>query len=232
MQKILKPAMALFVIFACIVFAKAPVYADTTHVVVKGDTLSGIAKQHYGDVSRWQEIFNDNKETIKDPNLLSIGWSLKMRGETNKIVIEDPIENVVYEEYVSRATPDRDILHDVRATAYDLSVASCGKGPSHPGYGVTRSGRQIDGLTRTQASCIAVDPKVIPMGSLVYISFENPDYKQYNDIYQALDTGGAVKGKHVDIFLGDFNSTKESSEVKRFGVTKAKVVILRRGWEL
>ncbi|MDD3288395.1 MAG: 3D domain-containing protein [Alphaproteobacteria bacterium] len=224
MQKILKPAMALFVIFVSIVLAKAPVYADTTHVVVKGDTLSGIAKQYYGDVSRWQEIFNDNKEIIKDPNLLQVGWILTLGREE---AVEPATKK---EEIVSRATPDRDILHDVRATAYDLSVASCGKGPSHPGYGVTRSGRQIDGLTRTQASCIAVDPKVIPMGSLVYISFENPDYKQYNDIYQALDTGGAVKGKHVDIFLGDFNSTKESSEVKRFGVTKAQVTILRRGW--
>lgn len=153
-----------------------------------------------------------------------------MRGETNKIVIEDPMKNLVYEECVSRSEP-RDIYPiEMRATAYDLSVASCGKVPSHSGYGITRSGRRIDGLTRTQAACVAVDPKVVPLGSLLYITFEDSYYKQYNDVYQALDTGGGVKGNSVDIFLGDFNSTKESAEVKRFGVTKAKVTILRRGW--
>jgi 3D (Asp-Asp-Asp) domain-containing protein len=224
MKNTFKPVVALFVIFACMLLTKTPVYAQTTHTVVRGDTLSGIAKQYYGDASKWREIFETNKDTIEDPNFLRVGWVLDLNAEEKEEV------KVEMEPVVSRAIDPKDVLHDVRATAYDLSVASCGKLPSHPGYGITRSGRQIDGLTRTQAACVAVDPKVIPLGSLLYITFDDPAYFHYNDVYQALDTGGGVKGRSVDIFLGDFNSTKESSEVKQFGVTKAKITILRRGW--
>lgn len=221
MKKTPKSVVALFFIFVWLVLAKTTVYADTTHTVVRGDTLSGIAKQYYGDVSKWKELFELNKDTIKDPNLLRVGWVLNLNGE-EKIAKKEVI--------VSRAMPDRDILHDVRATAYDLSVASCGKGPTHPGYGQTRSGRQIDGLTRVEAACVAVDPRVIPLGSILYVTFDDPEHIQYSGVYQALDTGGAIKGRSIDVFLGDFNSTKEDPEVTNFGVAKARVVIIRKGW--
>ena len=119
---------------------------------------------------------------------------------------------------------------EFKVTAYDLSIASCGKSSTHPEYGITYSGRSIKGKTRQEAACVAVDPKEIPLGSLILISFDDPFYKQYNGVYQALDIGGGVKGKHVDLFLGDFKSSKENREVWKFGVTKSKVVILRRGW--
>lgn len=221
MKKTLKPVIALFFIFTCMLFAKTPVNADTTHTVIQGDTLGRISKQYYGDSSRWKEIFENNSEIIKNPNMLSIGWALKIQEE----------KQVTKETTVSRGlTSSKDILFNVRATAYDLSVTSCGKRPTHPQYGLTRSGRQIGGLTRTQAACVAVDPKVIPLGSLLYITFEDPDYSKYDGGYQALDTGGAVRGRRVDIFLGDFNSSKETAEVLDFGVTNVKIVILRRGW--
>lgn len=224
MRKTRKPVVALFFILSILFFAKTTVYADTTHTVVRGDTLSGIAKQYYGDASRWKEIFETNKGIIKDPNILMVGWALTLVEPKQKIEVQ---KEIVISRSISNS---KDVLLNVKATAYDLSVASCGKGPKHPGYGLTRSGRQIDGLTRIQAACVAVDPKVIPLGSLMYISFEDPYYWQYNSVYQALDTGGAIKGRSVDIFLGDFNSAKESSEVKQFGVTKAKITILRKGW--
>lgn len=216
-----KPLVALLFTLSILFFAKTTVYAET-YTVQRGDTLSSIAKQQYGDSSRWKEIFEANTGTIKDPNMLSIGWVLGL-----------PEEKVVAPKNsnVSRGKVEtKEILLDVKATAYDLSVASCGKTPKHPGYGQTRSGRQIDGFTRLQAACVAVDPKVIPLGSSLYVSFEDPYYWQYNGVYQALDTGGAIKGRSIDVFLGDFNSTKESSEVTQFGVTKAKVIVLRKGW--
>jgi nucleoid-associated protein YgaU len=45
------------------------------YVVVKGDSLSKIG-QKYG-VS-WQEIFEANKDQIKDPDLIQPGWKLKI----------------------------------------------------------------------------------------------------------------------------------------------------------
>lgn len=221
-MRINKTLASLFFTLTCLVFAKITVYADTPHTVVKGDTLTSIAATHCGDASRWKEIYNLNLDKIKDPNILSIGWVLGLPEDKKKIPKEVS---------VSRGSPtSSDILENVRATAYDLSVASCGKRPTHPGYGQTRSGRQIDGLTRVEAACVAVDPKVIPLGSILYVTFDDPEHIQYSGVYQALDTGGAVKGRSIDVFLGDFNSTKEDPEVTNFGVAKARVVIIRKGW--
>jgi nucleoid-associated protein YgaU len=41
-----------------------------TYVVKSGDSLSKIAKEVYGDAKRWPEIFEANKDKIKDPNLI------------------------------------------------------------------------------------------------------------------------------------------------------------------
>jgi nucleoid-associated protein YgaU len=48
------------------------------YTVVKGDTLSEIG-QKYG-VS-WKEIFEANKDQIKDPDLIHPGWKLKIPGK-------------------------------------------------------------------------------------------------------------------------------------------------------
>lgn len=108
------------------------------------------------------------------------------------------------------------------ATAYDLSVNSCGKSPSHAQYGVTRSGYSLKGMTRAQAMSIAVDPKIIPLGTTVYIEFPSP-YEHFNGNYTARDTGSAIKGNIVDIFMGDFNKIPADQSVWDFG--KRKVTI-------
>lgn len=46
---------------------------------------------------------------------------------------------------------------------------------------------------------IAVDPKVIPLGSRVKIDGIP------GKIFKASDTGGAIKGKHIDVFMGPMN---------------------------
>ena len=47
-----------------------------TYTVQKGDTLSRIAKEHYGDASQWRKIYEANKERIKNPDLIQPGWVL------------------------------------------------------------------------------------------------------------------------------------------------------------
>lgn len=48
------------------------------YVVKEGDSLSKIAKEVLGDASRWQEIFEANKDQIKDPKLIRVGQELRI----------------------------------------------------------------------------------------------------------------------------------------------------------
>jgi nucleoid-associated protein YgaU len=49
-----------------------------TYVVKKGDTLSKIAKEHYGKSSKYHAIFQANKDILKDPDHIYPGQELKL----------------------------------------------------------------------------------------------------------------------------------------------------------
>lgn len=53
-----------------------------TIVVVAGDTLSGLAQTHLGDADRWPEIWSLNRDQISDPDLIDIGWRLRIPAVT------------------------------------------------------------------------------------------------------------------------------------------------------
>jgi nucleoid-associated protein YgaU len=46
------------------------------HVVQSGESLSKIAKVHYDDANRYMDIFNANKDQLKDPNMIKPGQKL------------------------------------------------------------------------------------------------------------------------------------------------------------
>jgi nucleoid-associated protein YgaU len=50
--------------------------AGKTYTVVKGDSLSKIAKREYGDVLEWKKIYEANKDVIDDPDLIEPGQNL------------------------------------------------------------------------------------------------------------------------------------------------------------
>ena len=102
-------------------------------------------------------------------------------------------------------------------TAYDNTVQSQGKWVDQ-----TASGFNLKGHSLESAKCIAVDPKVIPLGSKVKLYFDE-EYKHLNGIYIARDTGGAIKGNKIDLFMGDGPVRKE---VMAFGRRKVQVEII------
>jgi nucleoid-associated protein YgaU len=57
-----------------------PVERERTYTVVAGDTLSKIAKREYGDASKWHQIYEANKDTIKNPDLIYPGQTFKIPG--------------------------------------------------------------------------------------------------------------------------------------------------------
>ncbi|HPU44752.1 MAG: DUF348 domain-containing protein [Clostridiaceae bacterium] len=100
----------------------------------------------------------------------------------------------------------------MRATAYTNSFEDTGKNPGDPGYGITYTGMTA------RTGIVAVDPKVIPLGSKLYIEVPGsaPDY----GFAIAGDIGSAIKGNLIDLF---FNTTEE---VRRWGVRNVVVYIL------
>ncbi|EPZ48224.1 MULTISPECIES: 3D domain-containing protein [Alicyclobacillus] len=86
-------------------------------------------------------------------------------------------------------------------TAYNLDRQSTGKSPGEPGYGITATGT-FASTDRT----VAVDPHVIPYGSLLHI--EGVGWRV------AEDTGGAIRGHHIDVLV-DSRSTALKFGVKR-----------------
>jgi|SRR6185295_7265388 len=49
-----------------------------TYTVVKGDSLSKIAKREYGDANKWRAIYEANRDLIKDPDLIYPGQLLNV----------------------------------------------------------------------------------------------------------------------------------------------------------
>jgi uncharacterized protein YabE (DUF348 family) len=101
----------------------------------------------------------------------------------------------------------------MRATSYTASFADTGKSPGDPGFGITATGAKV------RKGIIAVDPRVIPLGTRVYV--ELPGSATDYGYAVAADVGGAIKGNKIDVYLDT------SSAVNAWGVRKVKVYILK-----
>ncbi|MDQ2921498.1 MAG: 3D domain-containing protein [Acidobacteriota bacterium] len=75
--------------------------------------------------------------------------------------------------------------------------------------GKTASGRMVS------RGLIAADPRVLPLGSRVRL--EHPGY---SGEYLVADTGGMIRGKHIDIWI------PSSREAMRFGRRTVKLTVL------
>jgi len=95
--------------------------------------------------------------------------------------------------------------YDIVATAYAPGYEDNGKWGN-----LTHLGTQV------RPGVIAVDPKLIPLGSRVYIKFANG-----KGMYAvAEDTGGAIKGNRIDIAFADRHAAKD------FGIQNVQVYVL------
>ena len=90
----------------------------------------------------------------------------------------------------------------VEATAYTAECEGC--------IGITKTG--VDLNANPDAKVIAVDPSVIPLGSKVYV--EGYGYAT------AEDTGGAIKGNRIDVFV------PEQNDALQWGRKDVKVTII------
>ncbi len=61
----------------------ATVVAAKTYTVVKGDSLSKIAKHLYGSANRWRDIFEANRDQLDNPDLIQPGQVLKLPADAD-----------------------------------------------------------------------------------------------------------------------------------------------------
>ncbi|MCF6138522.1 3D domain-containing protein [Pseudalkalibacillus berkeleyi] len=102
---------------------------------------------------------------------------------------------------------------EVIATGYTAGVESTGKTKSHPAYGITKSGVKVK---RDLYSTIAADPKVFPIGSVLWI----PGY----GFGVVADTGSAIKKKKIDLYYETVEDVYE-----KWGKKKLEVYIISKG---
>ena len=85
------------------------------------------------------------------------------------------------------------------------------------------------GYTLAELKSIAVDPRLIPLGSVVYIpQAENVtvDGRTLGGVFYAHDIGSAIKGKHIDIFVGRKQNMDAFSSAGMGGTSGVDVYIL------
>lgn len=101
---------------------------------------------------------------------------------------------------------------DVVATAYQ---AFCNTGC----IGITATGHDVSNTVyKNGHRVVAVDPNVIPLGSLLHVEAEDRSF-----VGIAEDTGGAIKGRKIDVLV------KNTSRAVTFGKQSATITVLREG---
>ncbi|MCC7291379.1 MAG: LysM peptidoglycan-binding domain-containing protein [Phycisphaerales bacterium] len=57
-------------------YASGATGGGRTHVVAKGDTLYSLARQYYGNQSKWRDILEANRAQISNPDQIKVGQKL------------------------------------------------------------------------------------------------------------------------------------------------------------
>ncbi len=150
----------------------------------------------HGRVSKQYEVLLENGKEI----------SRKLISEQNITEKQDKVVAVGTKDLtvqVSRGAAETGTEFYVTATAYTAYCNGC-------------SGRTATGLnlkSNPNMKVIAVDPRVIPLGTKVYV--EGYGYAI------AADTGGAIKGNIIDLFM------PSKTDAYRWGRKKVKIKILQ-----
>lgn len=95
----------------------------------------------------------------------------------------EPVEPAELEPVIVEAVPEKEYLGVFSCTAYCPCSQCCGAWAD----GIVFTGGQA-----TEGQTIAVDPEVIPLGSMVEINGWQ---------YIAEDIGGGINGKEIDLFF-------------------------------
>lgn len=198
MKKVLK-ATTLSLALASTLFADT---ASANYEVKSGDTMSKIAIDHGTSLQKLSEL----NPQISNINLIYPGQVLngigsKVRYSPYKKSNQSSYKTInqsQQQQQQQQRSSGRTMY--VEATAYTAYCYGCS--------GITATG--ID--ARKGGKIIAVDPRVIPLGSKVYV-------EGYGTAI-AGDTGGAIKGNRIDILV------PSEQEAVNWGRRTVKITVL------
>jgi 3D (Asp-Asp-Asp) domain-containing protein len=71
----------------------------------------------------------------------------------------------------------------------------------------------------TRVGTVAADPRVLPLGSRIRVR----GARRYSGVYRVIDTGRAIKGNEIDIYM------RSAAEAKKFGRQRVTVQVLEWG---
>lgn len=179
--------MALFLLLGTSLTTSA---ASDVYTVKSGDTLYKISQQTKVSVTNLKS-WNGLKS-----NLIYPKQKLKLK--------KSSVKKISKPSTPSRSGKDTVVKEfTVSATAYTASCKGCS--------GITKTG--INLKKNPGLKVIAVDPKVIKLGTKVYV--EGYGYAV------AGDTGGAIKGNKIDVFI------PSQSQALKWGRKNVKIKILK-----
>ncbi|MEI3604494.1 LysM peptidoglycan-binding domain-containing protein [Pseudogracilibacillus sp. SE30717A] len=172
-----------------------------SYTVKKGDTLSEIGREYNVSVKELMDWNDLSNTTIRIGQELKINHTSKASNNTKT---EDKQTNKVKAAKESKKGKQDQAAKTftVTATAYTAKCEGC--------TGVTATG--INLTDNPNKKVIAVDPSVIPLGTEVYV-------EGYGKAI-AGDTGGAIKGKKIDVHL------PTEAKATNWGVKTVEVTIL------
>ncbi|MCM3694202.1 G5 and 3D domain-containing protein [Neobacillus niacini] len=188
--------------------------------VIRVEKVTDVVEEpvHFAVITKKDESLEKGKQvTVKDgrQGLISREYEVILENgkEVSRKLISEQSLREKLDKVVAVGTKELDIQVSrgaetgtefyVNTTAYTAYCNGCS--------GVTATG--FDLRNNPNAKIIAVDPRVIPLGTKVYV--EGYGYAV------ASDTGGAIKGHKIDVFF----PTK--AEAFRWGVRKVKIKILQ-----
>ncbi|MDQ0245217.1 3D (Asp-Asp-Asp) domain-containing protein [Bacillus fengqiuensis] len=172
-------------------FGMTSAASANTYQVKSGDTLWSIAKKNkvtVNQIKSWNKLSSDR---IVPKQVLHVSAT---KAATVKAQAKPAAK-------VNGVTFTKELT--VTATAYTADCKGC--------TGITATGLNLK--KNPNAKAISVDPKVIPLGTKVYV--EGYGYAV------AADKGSAVKGNKIDVF---FSSKQKALQ---WGVKKIKIKIVK-----
>lgn len=161
-----------------------------SYKVQPGDTMWSVAQRHGISISQLKQWNNISSNTIYINQVLQVGGQATAQAKPSTPSPAAPSTPSTSTPAPAPAQESKSVSKEitVEATAYTAYCAGCS--------GITATG--IDLRSNPNRKVIAVDPRVIPLGSRVYV-------EGYGEAI-AGDTGGAIKGTRVDLFMASQSS--------------------------